>query len=147
MEIFSRLDHDDLLRTATASRFFRNIIILPDFRHHYRATHKGTMLGFFVKLKARDLEKYPYVGCDGLSAPLSQASSSVSDLWTSENTRPNSHWPYFELLDSRDGKLLLFAGNSRREQDMFVFYPHARYSRSPKAIFKLSSHVLFVPTL
>ncbi|CAN6240677.1 unnamed protein product [Urochloa humidicola] len=90
---------------------------------------KDKMLGFFLKTKARDIEKYPYVRCDGLSALLSRASQSISDLWISADTHPNSYWPYFELLDSRDGKLLLLAGNSSRDQDMYVFYPHVRKNR------------------
>lgn len=131
MEIFARLQPDVLLRMATACSFFREVIRSSDFRHCYRSNQKGKMLGFFMKKKARGKTRvmYPYVRCDGLSAQMSRASESIRDLWVSAETCPNSYWPYFELLDSRDGKLLLLAGNSSRDQDMFVFYPHARKNR------------------
>ncbi|TVU15964.1 hypothetical protein EJB05_39509 [Eragrostis curvula] len=129
MDIFRRLDPDILLRMGTVCRFFRELICLPDFRCWYRENQNGKMLGFFVKTKGRNSEQYPFVRCVGLPTPFLRASEVIHELWSAADTSPNNYWRHSEVLDSRDGKLLMLAGNSSRDPDMFVFYPHARTNR------------------
>lgn len=126
MEVLGWLPPDGMIRAASASRLFREIITSDGFRSLIRSRAKQSrhLLGLFPKCSG-----YPFVQCT-LPRPFRRASSSVHMSW-----KPNNYWNHVELIDSRDGKLLLFAGQSSRSCGFVIYYPHSRknlFSQIPR---------------
>lgn len=125
-EILGRLPQVQMLQATIVSRLFKRVITSHGFRCLVRTTVRqpGHLLGLFPKCKANKRERYPFIRCsdspDPLPRPLRNASLSVLRFW-----KPTNHWGHFELLVSRDGKLLLLAGNSSRNVEIVVFYPQS----------------------
>lgn len=125
-EILGRLPPVQMLQATIVSRPFKRIITSHGFRCLVRTTVRqpGHLLGLFPKCNANKRERYPFIQCSGsadpIPRPLRNASLSVLRFW-----KPANYWRHFELLDSRDGKLLLLAGKSSRNVEMVVFYPQS----------------------
>jgi hypothetical protein len=126
-EILVWLSPHMIIIAASSSRFFKDIIISNDFRSRIRRCEVQTrqLLGLFAKTRDNKPERYPFLECCDTSIPLRFRSASFS-VWCS--WKPYKQWGYVELLDSRDGRLLLLAGENRKQCQFVIVYPQSRYS-------------------
>ncbi|CAM0903110.1 unnamed protein product [Alopecurus aequalis] len=116
-----------MIQVATVSKDFKEIIISDGFRSNVRCcvNQKRHLLGLFPKCSRNTTERYRFVQCSGALTYLPRPMQAAS-FWAQLSWKPKSYWREIELLDCRDGKVLLLAGNTNRSRDFVIYYVQLR---------------------